>query len=561
MTAAAACMALALAGCEPAGKVAPFTPDAQSVALRVTGTSADRLPLRAGEPVRVTFSAPLDGASVGPRSVRVERSGSGRPLPVELRCEGSVLLVRVDPARPSRSGETLRVVLEGAPSPRALRSADGAELDARVCFDVVIGGGSADLVGPALVASNPVDGATEVTPGAAVELRFSEPLASGRAGDAVAIHVGGAAVPTRIRASADRRRLLVRPAAPLPPGSEVTVAVNPWVTDDAGNPVVDAPSGRIRFRTKSTMLCEIREEFISDEMADTGATLASWGAAAEPDLLVSRAGFACAVGPDSPFGSDLGDRETLRFQVLVRPEDCCGTLASGLRVRFAAIPGGLLAPISEAVVEGGAFRLEHLEPSFDGNRRFAALATLAESNGNGVWESDGRGGGFCDIPFRTPLQLDGTRPMLLDVSLVLVAGSRVAGCADAERAALVEGGTRERQRPLAALVTSGGTPTARSLWYDTVCDAPRWQPARTVELGARDSGRVSVEYQAAPAVSAGSHAVADETAASAWMDRLDLLPPWRFVRFRVRFEGADRGGAPAALDSVTLPFVGAARAR
>lgn len=551
-------VAAALLGCEPAGPSAPVPPSVDAQDLRFIGSSADDGAIEGGAPLELRFSAPIDPATVGPRSVRVERVGSGRPVAATVSCDGDMIRVVIEPTRAPKAGESLRVVVEGAPSPRALRSAAGVELPERVVIQARAGGAAVDLVGPALVASHPQDGTADVTPGAAVELRFSEPLAHTRAGDAVSIRVRGVAVPATVRASSDRRRLLVRPTAPLPPGAEVTVAVNPWVMDDAGNPFAGGATHPIRFRTRSTALSEIREEFVSDEMSDGAATIAGWGLAPEPDLLVGRAGFACAVTNDSSYAGDFGERETLRFQVIVRPDDVCGTLASALRVRFAAIPAGVLPPVTEAWVEGGAFRLDDLDPSFDGNRRFAALATLAETTARATWEADERGGGVCEIPFRAPLMLDGVSPVLLDVSLTLAAGARVAGRADPDHAALVEGGNRERLRPVAALVTSGGAPCARSLWYDTNCPAPRWLPARTVALSAGERRRVSVEYQAAPAAIDGG---ADEAAASQWSDRLDLLPPWRFVRFRVRFDGLDGNAGPAALDSVTMPFVSGGRAR
>lgn len=547
-----------LPGCDPAGPASPFPAVADAVELEFVGASGNGQVIVAGEPLDLRFSAPIDPSTVGPRSVRVERSGSGRALAATIHCVGDVIRVLVDSTRGLRTGEMLRVVIEGAPSPRALRSAAGVELPERVVIDLRAEGAAVDLVGPTLVASHPEDGTADATPGAAVELRFSEPLARTRAGDAVSLQVHGVSVPTTVRASADRRRLLVRPAAPLPPGAVVTVTVNAWVTDDAGNPFAGGGPHSIRFRTKSTALSEIREEFVSDEMSDGASTIAGWGVAPEPDLLVGRAGFACAVTNDARYVGDFGERETLRFQVIVQPDEVCGTIASALRVRFAAIPAGLLLPLTDAWIEGGTFRLDDLDPSFDGNRRFAALATLAESTTHATWDADDQGGGVCEIPFRSPLMLDGAAPVLLDVSLTLPKGARVAGRADPDHAALVEGGNRDRLRPVAALVTSGGAPCARSLWYDTNCPSPRWQPARTVALSASEGRHACVEFQAAPA---GSDGGADETAASPWSERLDLLPPWQFVRFRVRFDGLDAGSGPAALDSITMPFLSGGRAR
>jgi hypothetical protein len=344
--AAVACVAVALIGCEPAGQMTTFAPSEDAAELQFVGSSAAGRAIATGEALELRFSTAVDPSTVGPRSVRVERAGSGRPVPATVRCAGDVIRVMIDPARAPKAGESLRVVVEGAPSPRALRSKAGVELPARVVVEVRAGGAGVDFVGPTLVASHPQDGTADVTPGAAVELRFSEPIAHTRSDDAVSVMVRGVAVAATMRASADRRRLLVRPVAPLPPGADVTVAVNPWVTDDAGNPFGGGATQSIRFRTKSTALSEIREEFVSDEMSDAAATIAAWGIAPEPDLLVGRSGFACAVTNDARYVGDFGERETLRFQVVVRPDEVCGALASALRIRFAAIPAGLLLPVT-----------------------------------------------------------------------------------------------------------------------------------------------------------------------------------------------------------------------
>jgi hypothetical protein len=63
--------------------------------------------------------------------------------------------------------------------------------------------------------------------------------------------------------------------------------------------------------------------------------------------------------------------------------------------------------------------------------------------------------------------------------------------------------------------------------------------------------RVLVEYQTAPP---GADGRPDLFLASAWVPDPAQLPPWRYARFRVRFEGAAWEGAAPHVDRIALRY-------
>ena len=153
-----------------------------------------------------------------------------------------------------------------------------------------------------------------------------------------------------------------------------------------------------------------------------------------------------------------------------------------------------------------------------------------------------------EIAFDAPLAFDAHDMLLLDVTLTLAPGARVAATRELAGDALVDGESGDRMRPIVGLATTGGVPGARSRWYDSGCASPRWLPGAVAAVGDGANGRVIVEFQVA-------RGVADDSAESGWTTSLDELPPWRFVRFRVRFEGVTGAEPLPGLDSVTMPFV------
>jgi hypothetical protein len=465
-----------------------------------------------------------------------------------VRIDADGVRVSSDAVASVADGGSVEVRVEGGSSPCALRAAGGEVLAERfVLVFRVAGQPGADLSGPVLVASRPAAGTPDAAPGASVELRFSEPVVVGS--DAVTLRVDGVARPAIVRASADRRRVVVRPEVPFAPGASVALDLHRCLTDDVGNPLAAGSPSEVTFRVRQSPLHEIEEEFASDEFLDRTATDCAWGEVGAPGVLVPRCGATPLPAHDAEPTTDLGDRDAVRFQVLVRGDEVRGGVASGLRLRFAQATGD--APLLSAWVEGGPTQADVLAPSFQSNRDDAAVAVLAAHGGDLAWEPAGVAGATVDVPFELPLFLVPGQSVLLDVTLTIAPGARLAAAPDRELRTLVRGAGRERLAPSAALLVSGSAPAARSLWYDAGVDSPQWRPA-TIEWAGPDgrTGLAVAEFQAAPSDGAG-HPVPE--LASPWEPDLDRLPSWRFVRFRLRFGDVPSDGAPA-VERVVLPF-------
>jgi hypothetical protein len=502
-------------------------------------------------PVVLRFTQDVDPASVGSRSVRVTRANGRRPLRVRAWAAGRELRIAPLPGRIFPPDGPFLLHLDGAPSPRAVRSVAGEPLARAFESEFRTGSPRADLTGPTLVQSLPKNGADDVAPGSSVELSFSEPVARGSvaSGDAVTLRVGGAVVQARLALSGDGAMIVVHPTSPLPPDRDVLVELHPCLLDLAGNPL-DAGSARtVAFRTRATSLHELSEDFADSAKADTRATSCGWDDPETPGVLVAKSGTVLVAPDGGDPRLDLGDATSVHFQLLVPAAEVPGGLASALRVEFAAAPDG--AQLRAATVEAGPTALEDREPSFVANRAASQLRTVARVTEPVDVDAPAVPGArpSVDIVFEEPLRLDAGRPVLLDVRLDVTPGARVAAYPDPGLAALVEGSNGVA--PAAALLVSPSAPQARSLWYDTGVAYPGWQLCRIVRSDEDPGVVVVAEFQAAPP-SPGDGP--DVSRASPWENDLTRLPAYRFVRFRLRFEGTPESGAAPRIDRIVLPY-------
>ena len=503
--------------------------------------------------VLLHFSAPLDAASVGRRSVSILHRGS--PLRLKLKVDGSDL--RIAPHLPRRGARNGSFVLriEGAPSPRAVRSAAGGALGRRVEWTLDLARTArSDLTPPYLVASQPVDGDREVAPGQDILLRFSEALdrSAVRNQRRFQLYVDGKPAPSKQRLVEGRTAVLLRPASPLPPSADVEVRTRGVVLDLAGNALERAP--RIRFRTWATHLREITEEFQTYDMADVRATNCSWCEVQTPGFLVWSSGRR-VIGPlvTEPGRVGLAERSQVRFQMIVAADDEVGgdSFASALRLVF--LNGDVAGGVLEATVDAGISDLDRPGPAFESNRLLADVLPLgAVERDTPIDIRRGEDGfGRAEIPFLTPLAIPAGANVLLDVTLTLAPGVRLVAVADEHSAALLDRRDGARVVPIAQLLVTGGVPQARSLWYDSGVARPDWR--RQALFGAVNGDGVTsrLEFQVAPALRDGRP---DVELASSWEQHLDALPSVRFVRFRARFEGFPLGGQFPRIDRIVMPF-------
>lgn len=499
--------------------------------------------------IRLEFDRPVDAASVGPRSVRVERPGGRRVRRVQVWSSGASVFVAPPPERAFPTDVDLRLRIEGGGSPRSLRALDGTALGAATDLTFrVLQRRRSDLEGPRLLESLPAAGATDAAPGSHVQLVFDEPLARApvRSGEGVIVRVDGLPVPARLRLSPDLTRLVVRPRQHLPPGAHVSVEVQPSLLDLSGNP---AETVQVAFRTRATRLRELSEDFVTTDMLDGAGTTGGWALPEAPGFLVARAGRLQWAPLDGGTGrAALPAAERVRFQVLFPAVDAPGGIASALRVHLTGADEGDVLP--SAAVDLGVTTLFRVDPTFEANRRASDLQSFASMPESLPVEVDEDGAPYVDVTFDAPAVLLPRTALLVDVELLLPLGVRVAASQDPGALALVENLGAGVLVPAVDLLVSGGPPQARSAWWDSGVTRPGWQKA--VVSGAATAGEdYVIEFQTAAATPDG---VPDLDRASEWGPELSQQPALRFVRFRITFARLAPRGSEIRIDRVVLPY-------
>jgi hypothetical protein len=415
-----------------------------------------------------------------------------------------------------------------------------------------------DRESPMVVSTEPAAGAEEVDAGAPVVIRFSEAMEvraltfaapDGGEGRAVELRADEAPVPFRAFLDRERRSLTVLPDLPFPPGARVAVVLGDRVRDAAGNPLDPASPRTLRFTAapRPAALGRVVESFEDGDHLDPLGTTVRWNDPASPGVLEG------VIEPRA-IETGLGNGEG---SLLLDPRG--GTLrtfipAAELGDEARTLKGLLLVPAS------GAVPGELLEPRV----RVAPAASLlaAAPEGEFAWV-DATGSlrgvsprgpdGLLAIPFRHPFPWKPGTGLAVEVSWAGVAGTILlrAGLLETPRT-LLQGAEPApaalRLSPVLRLDAVGERAAARSAWRDAGAAAPSWQEPRLRPAVA--AGALRVELQGAPESPDGGGP--DASRATPWTQDPAALEGLRWARFRVLFEGAD----PAAIDELTLPFVG-----
>ncbi|MBI5367638.1 MAG: Ig-like domain-containing protein, partial [Planctomycetes bacterium] len=198
--------------------------------------------VRLGRPIRLTFWEQIDATTVTPESVRVLHDDVVLEVTRELDPTGRVLTLRPAPAAPAAPAWPVSAALRVAVSSDICdRAGKGLDQEPDTYdpqpFSLSFVTGAATDEGPFVVGYAPARGATQVLPGDLPKLLFSEPLAAASLADGgLEISAAGAPVAGGWTASAERDLLTFTPAAALPYGAAVEVAVRPLggPRDDAG---------------------------------------------------------------------------------------------------------------------------------------------------------------------------------------------------------------------------------------------------------------------------------------------------------------------------------------
>ncbi len=574
MLALAALAASLLPGCDGSWSVRTRNGDAAAQGADGGATAAGRfLALRPPEEGAVStrpsgevvlrFDREVDpGSARG--AVRVEDERGRDPVPVEVEVRGSEVAVRARDAEGWRPGAVLSVTVAGMPSLRALRGVDGSTLEGEASVRVLVRSTRrTDRVPPALVASDPPEGAADVDPFSPLTLVFSEPMDAhalrsdgrGNRPGPVRLLSEGTDLPFRSFLDRARRVLTVLPETPLGPGAVVVLEIDDRVRDAAGNRLARESIRRVSFRVAegppaAPVPGRVVEAFEDSAGMDPLGTTARWNDPVERGVLSGAVGSAyleAGGGPEpgaillDPRGgslrlllpaADLGDeaRTLTGLQLLVAPGAAAGELLEP-RVRLAAA-----SPLLPVPDDAGAAWREVTE----------GIRGVSARGSDEVFA----------IPFRHPFAFSGAEALLVEVSWTGVAGTAILRAArHGDPRCLLFGaspGPRVlRTAPVVRLEAVGERAIARSRWIDSGASSPSWQEPRAKPAG--DAARVRILLQGAPPAQDGSGP--DLARATEWTADPPGLEGMRWIRFRVHFDEPGPASPPAVLDELTLPFL------
>ncbi len=216
-------------------------PVSVATALFTTGAAPDtrspvvlrRNPFNGAQQVPVntvltlTFDEPVDAASVGPLTLRVEDAASGEAVAGGYGLGDGGRIVTFVPAAPFAAGRSYLL----SPVGRGVEDLCGNRLEEGSLF---FGTADApDLEGPRVLAIGPDDGRDDVPINGRAAVRFDEPIDEHAVAGA-ALRSGTAEVPVKRVLSDGNRLLTLVPLLPLVPGPAHAVTVS-GIADLAGN--------------------------------------------------------------------------------------------------------------------------------------------------------------------------------------------------------------------------------------------------------------------------------------------------------------------------------------
>jgi len=243
---------------------------------------------------------------------------------------------------------------------------------------------------------------------------------------------------------------------------------------------------------------------------------------------------------------ELAARGRMSFAVVVPGVDVPEGFASALRLEFGARRmRGMVRSLRARV---GSYDLARPEAELWRTLEYAQLTTVVDRTTPLDLERTGPGRAVLEVPFEQPLAVEGGGNLLLHVEIDLAAGARLAAYPDLFDRAQFEHAVDDPLMPAAYLLVAGGPPQARSLWYDSGAERPRWQRADTWPV---HMPGVDFEFQS---TGLGPDGHPDARIAGPWRPDLRDVAPRRFVRFRVRFEDPPELEGAARIDRIVMPY-------
>jgi hypothetical protein len=534
----------------PAGS-APAAPELSVVALDPASRSA----IPRDQAVELIFNEPLDPSSLRPGTVRVVRR-DGQEQPVEVRVDARRLVLK--PPAPFGFARHMEyaVVVEGFPSPLALRSVRGRALNApfRTTF-TTSRAYRTDLESPRV---DGIDLEADDSGGWSVHIRFSEPVDPRTVVPGQTLHVRPDGLPTDLpgRVIADRRSAWYRflPGAAARP-HEIRVTLTSGITDLAGNPLSTGYGAEASFdlvpASGQSSDGEIAEDFTSKDYLDPAQTTALWDGVRSPGVLLAEPAPTVLTLPGEPDQTEayfgLGATETRIRILLTREELGVPRQLTGL-VWAPSGAGFVPAEYSDLEIRITPTTRSSLDdPGPDLEPPRVVLRRSPWRIEAGEWER------IC-VPFSESYAWDGESNLLLEITVgpgdhtnFLHAWHSKSG-----RAVVEQNGRRAAIRPVLSFRGFSWKPIATSRFYDSGIESPRYM-APVVQPSVLPGGvEMTLWFQGAHRLDPDGRSPPVDT--SDWVTDPTVLSGYRYLRFRVEFSGVSPSGEEAAVDDLIVPF-------
>lgn len=285
--------------------------DGEAPRLVATTPGADDAGVAPTAPITLTFSEPVDPATVNAKTVRVFLGTTAVPGKVSVESDG--LAATFLPSEPWPDLRLVRLEVKadrldpnGKVVEAGIRDLAGRSLPR----DHLLTFTTADATPPTLLVASPAEDATGIPPRSVVRLEFSEPIDLATVGG-VKLLVDGAPVDGQRNAQPimGGRVLVFTPREPLRPDTLHEVLVTGPVRDSAGN-AMPAPSVKYAFRTLDTRPPQITALGLPEGITPTeGRTVPLTPDFADPDDVSAVeyyvAGELVGVVGEAPFAHRL----------------------------------------------------------------------------------------------------------------------------------------------------------------------------------------------------------------------------------------------------------------
>lgn len=505
------------------------------------------------------FSQSVDSESLHEDTVRVVREKDDRAVPVHVSSDGSDITVS-PPAPFGFAADTkYAVVIRGFPSLTAVRSSDGRPLDHSARFDFTTGQAyRPDPVPPAVGSIQLVTGANEDW---SIDVRFTEAVSPSSVEPGVTLRVqilpSGDEIPGKVIAGRFARAFRFYPDSESP-GGVIRVSLTGGVTGLSGAPLA---LGELTSKTftlprpsSSKALGEIAEDFSTSRMMDPAGTTALWNDVRFPGALVGEPASTTLFLPESDPSSkdsiELGP-QTVRIRILLTQEEL-----------------GVPRDLTGIVLEGAAGGLVPATYSGISVRLTPTLRTALDAQGSDVaapttvldereLRITGPTEGGLQIPFDRTYSYDGRTNLVLEIRIGAGSHTNVleAYPVSPSEAVVETSGRTLGERLFLGLESFSLVPTARSRFYDSGVADPVYLSPIIHPMSLPPGVTLTISYQGAHELGPdGGPLAGDPSSMSDWVRDVTALSGYRYVRFRMEFDGVSSNGAEPAVDDLIVPF-------